>query len=252
MIVSDLAVSFGSAANRTEALGGLSFETSDGEFLSIIGPSGCGKTTLLRAIVGLVRPHRGRVERVLGPHDRQASALLVRQEDNVFPWMTVLENAAFGLKMQAVGVSEREDRARVLLSRFGLAGRERAYPHELSLGMKQRVAVIRCFLSEPAALLMDEPFAGLDAPTRLSLQQALLDLWESDRKTVMFVTHDIDEALLLSDRVVVLDGPPATIVDTVLVPFPRPRAASLALEDAFLDLKRRIWAKLHRPERNPS
>ena len=245
--MSDLAVAFGTPASRVEALGGVSFETADGEFLSVIGPSGCGKTTLLRTLAGLVRPTAGRVDRVLGPHDRHAAALLVRQEDNVFPWMTVMENATFGLKMLNVGTSERQDRARVLLNRFGLAGRERAYPHELSLGMKQRIAVIRCFLTEPAMMLMDEPFAGLDAPARLSLQQALLGVWEQDRKTVVFVTHDIDEALLLSDRVLVLDGPPATVVDAIDVPFARPRADGLPLESGFLDLKRRIWAKLRHP-----
>ena len=244
--VSDLTVTFGTDANRVPVLQGLSFETRDAEFLSILGPSGCGKTTLLRTLAGLVSPHAGRVDRTLGPRDRNGKMLLVFQEDSVFPWMTVLENATFGLKMQAVGAGERNERARVLLERFGLAGREHAYPHQLSLGMKQRVAVLRCFLAEPAVMLMDEPFAGLDAHTRFSLQQELLGVWEQDQKTVIFVTHDLEEALLLSDRVLILDGPPAVVVDSIHVPFKRPRDASLPLTGAFLDLKREIWASLGR------
>jgi ABC-type nitrate/sulfonate/bicarbonate transport system ATPase subunit len=160
--------------------------------------------------------------------------------------MTVLKNATFGLKMQGVGPVERERRARVLLDRFGLGSRGRAYPHQLSLGMKQRVAVARCFLADPALMLMDEPFAGLDAHTRSSLQQQLLDVWEQNQKTVVFVTHDLEEALLLSDRVLVLDGPPAVVVESIPVPFRRPRPAGLALEPAFLQLKREIVASLDR------
>ncbi|HTK29142.1 MAG TPA: ABC transporter ATP-binding protein [Vicinamibacterales bacterium] len=246
LTVSDLAVAFGTGAREVRAIDGLSFETRDGEFLSIMGPSGCGKTTLLRTLAGLARPRSGRVEQAPGPHDRLSTSLLVFQEDSVFPWMTVLENAAFGLRMQGVEREERSRRARRLLERFGLAGREHAYPHQLSLGMKQRVAVIRCLLAEPAVVLMDEPFAGLDAHTRYSLQRELLDAWEQDQKTVIFVTHDIEEALLLSDRILVLDGPPARVVDSIDVPFARPRGPGLPLEAPFVDLKRWVWTRLDR------
>jgi NitT/TauT family transport system ATP-binding protein len=239
---SHLSVAFTTAKQRIPALYDLSFEVHPGEFLSFIGPSGCGKTTLLRTIAGLVQPQEGVVERVA-----QQRVLLVFQEDSVFPWMTVLENAAFGLKMQNVDAHEREARARDLLGRFGLAGREHAYPHQLSLGMKQRVAVIRCFLSDPAVMLMDEPFAALDPQTRLALQQELLALWEQDHKTVIFVTHDIEEALLLSHRILVLSGPPGQIVDEVKVPFGRPRDATLTLDPRFVELKRHIWSKLGQP-----
>ncbi len=242
--VSDLAVTVGRGPGRVAALDGVSFEASDAEFLGIIGPSGCGKTTLLRTLAGLVEPRRGRVLRTPGPNDGDGRMLLVFQEDSVFPWMTVLENATFGLKMRGVAAMEREARARELLARFGLAGRERAYPSQLSVGMKQRVAVIRCFLANPAAMLMDEPFAGLDAATRCVLQQELLDAWDRDPKTVIFVTHDVDEALLLSDRILVLDGPPARVVDSISVPFRRPRTPTLPLDGAFLELKRRIWGML--------
>jgi len=242
--VSHLTVTFEAKPAPVTALKDVSFETGENEFLTFIGPSGCGKTTLLRAVAGLVTPQTGRVERLPAPADRGRQLLLVFQEDPVFPWLTVLENATFGLRMQGVPVSEREARARVLLERFGLAGRERAYPHQLSLGMKQRVAVIRCFLSDPAVMLMDEPFAALDAQTRMTLQQELLALWEQSHKTVIFVTHDIEEAILLSDRVCILDGPPGEIVHEIRVPFGRPRRPTLVLDADFLELKRTIWSQL--------
>ncbi len=241
-----VSVDFEAGDSRVAALRDISFHTREGEFLCVIGPSGCGKTTLLRTVAGLVLPQSGRVERIVAAGDGRDRVLLVFQEDSLFPWMTVLANATFGLRMQGVAPQACEARARPLLERFGLAGRERAYPHQLSLGMKQRVAVIRCFLTDPAMMLMDEPFAALDAQTRLALQQELLFLWEQDHKTVIFVTHDIEEALLLSDRIVVLSGPPGEIVDELRVPFARPREASLTLEEEFLSLKRRLWASLGR------
>ncbi len=236
---SHVSVSFGSGAAEIRALHDVSFDAREGEFLSVIGPSGCGKTTLLRTVANLIPPTGGTIERVPGER-----ILLVFQEDSLFPWMTALDNAVFGLEMQKAGAGWREAAARELLDRFGLKGREGAYPHQLSVGMKQRVAVIRCFLSNPAVMLMDEPFAALDAQTRLALQQELLALWEPNRKTVIFVTHDIEEAILLSDRILVLSGPPGTVIDELPVPFARPRHASLTLEEEFLELKRRIWAKL--------
>jgi NitT/TauT family transport system ATP-binding protein len=239
---SHVSVSFGTGDTQIRALRDVSFDAREGEFLSVIGPSGCGKTTLLRTIANLIQPTRGTIERVPGER-----ILLVFQEDSLFPWMTVLDNAIFGLEMQGVGAGWREDTARALLARFGLAGREGAYPHQLSVGMKQRVAVIRCFLSDPAVMLMDEPFAALDVQTRLALQQELLALWEPNRKTVIFVTHDIEEAILLSDRILVLSGPPGAVIAELTVPFPRPRDARLTLEEEFLEFKRHIWSKLGSP-----
>ncbi len=234
---------FESEGQRVVALRNLTFESREGEFLSIIGPSGCGKTTLLRAVAGLLPPTEGAIERING-HQDSPRALLVYQEDSLFPWMTVLENAAYGLKTQGVDKAERESRAHELLQRFGLAGRENSYPHTLSVGMKQRVAVIRCFLSDPAMLLMDEPFAALDAQTRLTLQQELLSLWEPGRRSVLFVTHDVEEALLLSDRILVLSQSPGSVIDQIQVPFERPRTPATALTSEFLGLKRRIYDAL--------
>jgi NitT/TauT family transport system ATP-binding protein len=239
-----LGVEFRSQNSLIRALHNVNFETKQGEFLTVVGPSGCGKTTLLRALAGLIQPQYGTVERFPASGDTVRQALLVFQENSLFPWMTVLENAVFGLEAQKVGKAEREARAKELLQRFGFAGREKAYPHQLSLGMKQRVAVIRCFLSDPAVLLMDEPFAALDAQTRLTLQQELLTLWEQNHKSVVFVTHDVEEAILLSDRILVLSPQPGTVIAEFVVPFPRPREAAVTLEEDFLVLKRKIVRKL--------
>lgn len=235
-----LSVTFRSDSTPVRALDDVTFSTRPREFLSIVGPSGCGKTTLLRTLAGLIPPETGRVER----SNAEGRIVLVRQENSLFPWMTVLENATFGLEVQRVPRAERIRRALPLLRRFGLGGRENDYPHQLSLGMKQRVAVAGCFLSDPAMLLMDEPFAALDCQTRLLLQQELLELWEQDHKSVIFVTHDVDEALLMSDRILVLSRQPGRIVSEIRVPFPRPRSASSTLQPDFLALKRRIYQEL--------
>jgi len=234
---SELCVEFESAEGTVGALYNVTFETCPGEFLSIVGPSGSGKTTLLRVIAGLLRPQRGHVHCAERP-------LLVFQENNLFPWMTVLENSAFGLEMAGVPKRKRHALAEELLERFGIAGWEHSYPHQLSLGMKQRVAVIRAFLSNPSLLLMDEPFSALDVQTRMVLQQELLSLWEQSHQSVIFVTHDVDEAILLSDHVLVMGQRPGTIVAEFSIGFARPRHTSLTLEPEFVALKRRVWEKL--------
>jgi ABC-type nitrate/sulfonate/bicarbonate transport system ATPase subunit len=239
---SNLGYTFGSGSQRVSALDGVNLETKDGEFLAIVGPSGCGKTTLLRLLSGLLKPSAGTLERS-SPKD-SARALLVFQEHALFPWMNVLENASFGLEMQGSPRAERRRAALELLERYGLGGREKAYPNQLSAGMKQRVAVIRAFLSRPSALLMDEPFAALDYQTRLVLQGELLELWEQRRTSVVFVTHDIDEALLLSDRVVLLSRGPGKIVGEFPVRLPRPRRAQTGLSAEFLQLKGEILGRL--------
>jgi NitT/TauT family transport system ATP-binding protein len=239
-----LGVGFAPKSGAVQAISDVTFETRDGEFLSIIGPSGCGKTTLLRTLAGLIRPQQGSVERFASPNDCTERILMVFQENSLFPWMTVLENATFGLEMQGIGKAERNLRAYPLLDRFGFTGRENAYPHQLSLGMKQRVAVIRSFLSDPAVLLMDEPFAALDCQTRLVIQQELLQLWEQDQRSVIFVTHDLEEAILLSDRILVLSPQPGRVIAEFPVRFDRPRATSITLDEEFLHLKKRIAAQL--------
>ena len=237
----DLCVAFGDGPLRIEALKDLTFACADGEFLSILGPSGCGKTTLLRVLSGFVTPDSGRVERFPSSSNGDGRTLLVFQEESLFPWMTVLQNAAFGLEMQGMPKDIRNAKARELLHRMGVSGREHSYPHQLSLGMKQRVAVIRCFLSKPGLMLMDEPFCALDAQMRSSLQQELLALWDQNRNSVIFVTHDVDEALLLSDRILVLSRQPGTILGEIRVQLPRPRSADIVLSEEFLVLKRQIF-----------
>jgi NitT/TauT family transport system ATP-binding protein len=244
LICNHLTVTFPTPAGPVPALRDVSLEVREGEFVSVVGPSGCGKTTLLRSLAGMIAPDEGSIERFSSRREGDGRMPLVFQEHSLFPWMTVLENAAFGLRMAGCAKREREERALALLARFGFTGREGAYPHELSLGMKQRVAVIRCFLSDPEIMLMDEPFAGLDYQTRLNLQRELLELWEQDHKSVVFVTHDIEEAILLSDRILVLDRQPGTVVAEFSVPFARPRRAELTLEQEFLVLKRSIWGGL--------
>jgi NitT/TauT family transport system ATP-binding protein len=236
----NLCVIFRDGAQRIHALKDLTFECGNGEFLSILGPSGCGKTTLLRVLAGLVSPDSGRVERIPASANGDGRSLLVFQEESLFPWMTVLQNAAFGLEMQGVPKQIREDQARELLGRMGVSGRERSYQHQLSLGMKQRVAVIRCFLSKPGLMLMDEPFGALDAQMRSTLQQELLALWDQNRNSVIFVTHDVEEALLLSDRILVLSAQPGTVLGEFSVRLPRPRSAETTLTEEFLSLKREI------------
>lgn len=232
-----LNVEFPAGHSRIRALQNLSFQAPPGQFVSIIGPSGCGKTTLLRTLAHLVQLSSGHIEidgSGAGAHHRIA---MVHQDGGLFPWMTVMENAAFALEAQGVPKTEREARSRVLLERFGLEGREKAYPHQISAGMRQRVAFARCFLSRPGLLLMDEPFAALDAQTRLRLQNELLGLWERQPVTVIFVTHDIDEAILLSDRIVVLSAHPGTVVRDYKVRLERPRRPAAGLSPAFLELK---------------
>ncbi len=241
---SNLSVSFGRRNCPIPALRNVSFTVGEGEFVAVIGPSGCGKTTLLRCLAGLERVHSGKVSYECGGGDRPPRILMVFQEHGVLPWLTVLENAALGLEAQGVPKRAREERARRLLARLGLGGRERAYPHQLSLGMKQRVAVARSFLCAPDVLLMDEPFAALDAQTRLKLQHELLALWQERRCNVVFVTHDVDEAILLSDRIIVLSAAPGTVTGEYSVGLPRPREAGMMLSQAFTSLKSALYAQL--------
>ena len=192
----DLDVSYRVNGSREDVLRKVSLETGSGEFLSILGPSGCGKTTFLRTVIGEIRPDAGRLDLIPAVPGGNVHPLLIRQEHSLFPWLTALDNACFGLAMKGVSKAERETQALELFARYGLKGRHGAYPHQLSLGMKQRVALIRAFLSDPHMLLMDEPFAALDAQTRLMLQQELIALWESrEHVSVIFVTHDVEEAL---------------------------------------------------------
>ncbi len=213
------------------AIGDVSFSVSEGEFVSVLGPSGCGKTTVLNTVAGFVRPTSGTVSvagnQVSGPGPDRG---VVFQNHALFPWKTVLGNVVFGLRMKGMGRAEREARGREYLSLVGLEGFERRYPHELSGGMRQRLGVARVLATEPAVMLMDEPFASIDAQTRRRLQEDLTRIFEERRPTVFFVTHDIDEAVFLSDRIVVLSGRPSSVREIVEVDLPRPRTWASAVD----------------------
>ena len=243
--ITDLGIAFGRNGRTVEALRRFTLMTTPGEFVALLGPSGCGKTTLLNAVAGFVQPTAGQLivdgERVARPG---ADRGMVFQQHSLFPWKAVLGNVEFGLKMRGVGKSERTSRARDYLNLVGLSGFERAYPGELSGGMQQRVGIARALVNRPHVLLMDEPFGALDAQTRLTMQELLLGVWREVRTTVLFVTHDIDEALFLADRVAVMTGRPGQIRDLVEVKLARPRAAEVIATPAFMALKARVLAQV--------
>lgn len=214
------------------AVGDASFSIEEGEFVSVLGPSGCGKTTVLNIVAGFETQTSGTVEvggkPVRGPGPDRG---VVFQSFALFPWKTVLGNVVFGLRMRGVPRSERESVATQYLKLVGLEGFERKFPHELSGGMQQRLGVARVLANEPAVMLMDEPFASVDAQTRRRLQEELTGIFEAKRPTVFFVTHDVDEAVFLSDRVVVLGARPSQVKEIITVPLERPRHWRSALEN---------------------
>lgn len=215
------------------------------EFVALLGPSGCGKSTLLRIIDGLMRPDSGEVlingREIAGPGRERG---MVFQGFELFPWRTALENIEFGLQMLGIGRRERRERARHWIDLMGLREFEDSYPHQLSGGMQQRIGIARALAIEPEVLLMDEPFGALDVQTRDLLQDELLSIWQRDRKTVLFVTHSIEEALYLADRVVVFTPRPARIERIVTVPFVRPRDESVKTSPAFIEIRSGIWRSL--------
>jgi sulfonate transport system ATP-binding protein len=224
-----------------------SLRVADGEFVAIVGPTGCGKTTLLNVAAGLLPPSSGRVEIFDAPLpgiNRQSGYLF--QADALFPWKTALENVAIGLETAGVAQAQARQRAADWLDRVGLAGFGTRYPHMLSGGQRKRVGLIQVLIRDPKILLMDEPFGPLDAQTRQIMGSLLLDLWSADRKAVLFVTHDLDEAIALSDRVVIMSaGPAARIIGDWQVPLPRPRdIAEVKLDPAFARIHREIWQLL--------
>ncbi|OYW34753.1 MAG: mannosyltransferase [Azorhizobium sp. 12-66-6] len=220
---------------------------ADGEFVAIVGPTGCGKSTLLNAAAGLLAPSSGTVTIFGGPLpglNRQAGYLF--QAEALFPWKTAVENVAIGLEVAGVPTAEALDRAQAWLKRVGLAAFAPRYPHMLSGGQRKRVGLAQVLIRDPKILLMDEPFGPLDAQTRQIMGNLLLDLWTADRKAVLFVTHDLEEAIALADRVVIMGaGPASRIIGEWTVPLPRPRdIAEVRLEAGFHALHREIWAAL--------
>ena len=223
------------------ALQDISFETKDREFAVLVGTSGCGKSTILRLVAGLLPPSDGRVlldgRSVSGPG---ADRGMVFQSYTLFPWLTVQRNVEFGLRLRGTPAPDRARVAQHYINQVGLAGFERVYPKELSGGMMQRVAIARALANDPEVLLMDEPFGALDAQTRSLMGELLLRVWGEAAKTVLFVTHDIEEALFLGDRVFVMTARPGRIREEIQVPLPRPRTVDMLTSDIFVDLKRRV------------
>ena len=246
--LSQVAISFRLADGGSyAAVDRTSLAVADGEFVAIVGPTGCGKSTLLNVAAGLIAPSTGRVEifgTPLAGLNRQAGYLF--QAEALFPWKTALENVAIGLETAGIARALARERARAWLARVGLAEFGARYPHMLSGGQRKRVGLVQVLIRDPKILLMDEPFGPLDAQTRQIMGNLLLDLWNADRKAVLFVTHDLEEAIALSDRVVIMSaGPAARIIGDWKVTLPRPRdIAEVKIEPAFHDLHHEIWATL--------
>jgi ABC-type nitrate/sulfonate/bicarbonate transport system ATPase subunit len=227
---------------RLRAIDRIDLQIDEGEFVSIVGPSGCGKTTFLKIVDGLISPTGGELRldgrRISEPsHDRA----LVFQDASLFPWYTVLRNVAYGLECQGVRGQEARSRAEPFIRMVGLTGFEHHYPYELSGGMQQRVNLARALSVNPELLLMDEPFASLDAQTREVMQAELLDIWSQSRKTVLFITHQINEAIYLSDRVVVMGARPGRVIADLPVQLPRPRTLEVKHDPRFVQLEEQIW-----------
>lgn len=235
----------GSSESQTPALREVTLSVAKGEFFSIIGPSGCGKTTLLRIIAGLVPDYDGDVviggKRVSSP-DSQIG--MVFQEDSTFPWRTALENVAFGLEMRKVPKESRTRAGMEMLDLVGLTGFESHYPSALSGGMKQRVTIARALILEPRILLMDEPFGALDEQTRIILGEQLLDIQAKLGQTIIFITHSIQEAVQLSDRIAVMTARPGRIKEVIEVDLPKPRGSEVISSEGFARVAAKVWGML--------
>lgn len=232
---------------RYPAVAATDLAVAPGEFLALVGPTGCGKSTLLNLVAGLVAPTTGRVLIDGTPLEGvNARAGYLFQQEALFPWKTALDNVAVGLEVRGVRRAEARERARGWLGRVGLAAFADRYPHQLSGGQKKRVGLAQVLAREPAILLMDEPFGPLDAQTRAIMGDLLLELWSADRKAVLFVTHDLEEAIALADRVLIMSaGPAARIIGDHRVPIARPRDThEVRLEPAFLEIHRTLWHEL--------
>jgi ABC-type nitrate/sulfonate/bicarbonate transport system ATPase subunit len=226
----------------------LTLQIESGRFISLVGPSGCGKSTLFNIIAGLLQPTEGRVlidgEDATGTIGRVGYML---QKDLLLPWRTVLDNVILGMEIQGVPLRDARERALPLLKKYGLAGFEYLYPNSLSGGMRQRAALLRTLLFDTDVILLDEPFGALDAQTKLQMQEWLMQLWSDFKKTVVFVTHDVDEAIYLSDEIHVMGTRPGRILETISVELPRPRARTSTLTPDFIAIKERCLDLLYVP-----
>ena len=237
--IRQLSIVLGEGPQAFEAVQGLDCQIEPGQFVCILGPSGCGKSTLLGALAGHLQASTGSLKvdgtQVSGPSPQRG---MVFQQHTLFPWRTVRDNVAFGLKMRGISKTERHQAADEILALVGLEGFADRWPDQLSGGMQQRVEIARVLINRPRLLLMDEPFGALDALTRLNMQELLLDIWTRIRTTVVFVTHDIDEALFLADRLLVMSTRPGRIIEDLRLDFPRPRTTELVTSHEFSHLKR--------------
>ena len=237
--VRNVTIDFGSRTRARRAVENASLEIEPGEFVCLLGPTGCGKSTLLNSLAGFVRPTAGSVriddQEVTAPGPKRG---MVFQHHSLFPWKTVKRNVAFGPMMAGLDREQSEERARRFLDLVGLSAFENHYPHMLSGGMQQRVGIARALANYPSVLLMDEPFGALDAQTRAMMQESLLALWSEFGNTVVFVTHDVDEAVFLGSRVVVMSASPGRLIADIRVPLPRPRDSAVLTAPEFVDIKR--------------
>ena len=232
--IRDVGKIYNTKAGETTALEKTSFTVADGEFVTILGPSGCGKSTILRIVAGLEESNSGQVlldgKEINGPGPDRG---MVFQSYTLFPWLNVKDNITFGLKLKGVSQKERDDLARHYLQLIGLEGFEKHYPIQLSGGMKQRVAIARALANDPKILLMDEPFGALDAQTRTIMQEVLLKAWEETKKTILFITHDVDESIFLADSVYVMTARPGRLKKKIPITLARPREYSMKSTPEF-------------------
>ena len=242
ILAEGVVAAFGVGQNKVTALESFDMSIADGEFVCLVGPSGCGKSTLLRIIAGLLNPTEGQV--VINDDETSHLLSVVFQDYSIYPWKSVASNVRLGLELTGVSRAEARRRVDLMLEKMRLTRFANTLPRKLSGGMRQRVSIARALVVEPQILLMDEPFAALDAQLRMVMQEELLHLWQSDRRTVLFVTHNLDEAILLGDRVVVMSASPGRVLQEFKVSFPRPRTAELRGTKEFAELEAEIWSVL--------
>lgn len=238
---------YDTSKGKMVALNGANLDIAENEFICVVGPSGCGKSTLLNIIAGLLEPTSGTVYLDGKPIEGTGMERgVVFQQYALFPWRTVLKNVMFGPEMKKMPKNQAEEIARKYIKAVGLEGFENSYPKELSGGMKQRVAIARAYAADPEVLLMDEPFGALDAQTRVQLQTELLNTWEKEKKTCFFITHDVDEAIILAQRVVIMSARPGRIKKIVNIDIPYPRTQETKSDPRFLELKAEIWNEVYK------